>query len=89
MSSIYPKYEGLPLIPSKAAMNELYKFGLTLQDVQEVLEEGYQTKRRKEGTLEKCIKRNNVILKVVVSKSYNFSFKTECWVVVHIGIVKW
>ncbi len=89
MLNIYPEWQGLPIIPSKAAMNELYKFGLTLDDIKGILEEGYEGKKRKTGTVEKCKKKDDKIIKVVVTRSFNYSFKTECWVLVHIGFVKW
>lgn len=59
MLSIYPKFEGLPIIPSRHSLNELMQCNLLLEDVVSVLSEGfdcYRSKREK-GTLEKCVRK--------------------------------
>ena len=88
MLFIYPKYLGLPIIPSRTAMNELMMCDLALEDVAEVLETGFDCSRsaRKEGTLERCVKRGKKTLKVVVVKSVNYTLSTECWVLTHAGV---
>lgn len=88
MLELYPTWHGLPLIPSRAAMEELYKYGLTLEDVKEILEQGYQGKKRSEGTFERCLEKKKIIVKAVVSKSFNYSLDSACWLVVHIGVIK-
>lgn len=86
---IYPEWRGLPLLPSKAAMNELLKFGMTLQDVKNVLEHGEASgKKRQKGIHERTLPKGSKRIKVVVARSYNYSFKTDCWIVVHVGRIE-
>lgn len=85
---VYPKFQGLPVIPSASADEELAKLNLCLQDVVKVLDEGFdcERSRRKKGTLEKCICRGKKTLKVVVVKSHNYSLETDCWLLIHVGV---
>lgn len=86
---LYPLWQSLPLIPSHSAMNELWRYYLTLEDVKHVLEEGYDCSesRRKRGIIERCLRKDGKIIKVVVASSYNHSFSTDCWVITHVGLV--
>lgn len=86
---IYPSWRSLPLIPSNSALSELGRHGMTLGEVNEVLVAGYDCSesKRKTGVFEKCLRRKKELVKVVVAKSYNYSLKTECWVVTHVGVV--
>ncbi|MBI4210602.1 MAG: hypothetical protein HY544_03805 [Candidatus Diapherotrites archaeon] len=69
-------------------MNEMMRCGLALEDVSEVLEAGFDCSRsaRKEGTLERCVKRGKKTLKVVVVKSVNYTLSTDCWILTHVGV---
>jgi len=84
----YPKYLGLPIIPTAAANKELAKLNLLLSDMAVILEEGYECARskRKKNVLERCVRKNKKTLKAVVVKSYNHSMETECWLLIHTGI---
>ena len=83
---VYPRWKCLPVIPTKAAMSELYKLCMGLEDVVEILENGEPSgARRKKGTHEICLARRGKPVKVVVALSYNFSLKTDCRVLVHVG----
>ena len=88
MPFLYPEYLGMPIIPSRTAMSELMRCNMDLEDVAEMLELGFDCSRsnRKEGTLERCVKRGKKTLKVVAVKSYNYSLQTECWVLTHAGV---
>jgi hypothetical protein len=86
--SIYPEWKGLPVIPTKSALDELIKYYMDLEDVVRILELGYEFTKRRKGTVEKCLNRKGEVIKVVVVQSYNYSLKTDCWVVKHIGIYK-
>lgn len=85
---VYPRYRGLPIIPSDAADKELAKYDLFYEDVLRVLKEGYDCSksRRKKGTLERCVRKGKKTLKVVVVKSVNYALDTECWLLIHVGI---
>lgn len=87
---IHVKWRNLPIIPSHSAMNELFRYGMDLQDVKQVLEEGADCaeSKRSSGTYERSLRVKDRIIKVVVAESYNFSLKTDCWIVVHIGSVR-
>ena len=76
-------------MPTKAAMDELFKYGLDLNDVLAVLEEGKPSGRaRKKGVFEYCLERGGFAVKVVVAESLDVFNKRDCWAVVHVGRVK-
>lgn len=86
----YPKYKGIPIIPvqskrgGKNVLDEMARLGLDLFDVARILEEGYETHRkRREGVIEKCFNKGNKAIEVVVQKSY--CFEEEVWEVIHVG----
>jgi len=86
--SIYPTWKGLPVIPTKSALNELIKYYMDLGDVVRILELGHVSRKRKKGTIEKCLNRKDEVIKVVVVQSYNYSLKIDCWVIKHVGVYK-
>ena len=56
---IYPLYRKLPLIPTRAAMNELFDNNLDLYTVLDILENGYdcpKSKREKEPSKDAWMK---------------------------------
>ena len=85
---IYPLYKGLPLVPSGSVTNELYKCNLSLRDIRDVLEQGYDCakSKRKKGIIERCLDRKKKTTRVVILKAYNYSLDSEVWVVIHVGI---
>ena len=85
---IYPLYKGLPLVPSGSVANELYKCNLSLRDILDVLEQGYDCakSKRKKGIIERCLDRKKKTTRVVIVKAYNYSLESEVWVVIHVGI---
>ena len=67
-------------------MRELMQEGLTLDDVQEILEQGHDAPRkRKKGCIEKWLDRGNKTYNAVVARDYNETLKEEVWVLVHFG----
>lgn len=82
-----PTFEGLPLIPTRSAMNEMCGLGVDMWMLLEVLESGYDCSRspRKPGTLERCIDRGRRTTKAVVAKAYNHTLETEAWIITHVG----
>ena len=85
---ITPAYKELPLIPTRAAMKELFDQGMDLFGVAEILDDGYDCyrSRRKAGTIERCIDRSGKTMKVVVVKSYNHSMQADVWAITHVGM---
>jgi len=80
------KYLGLKIIVSDSAMRELIKYERLIQDVINILENGYDTPRkRKEGTIERWYDKGKKTFNVVIVKSYNISMKEECWILIHFG----
>ena len=83
-------WQGRPLQFTAAAYRELSKYGLSAEDVIEILDFGYEfpEKKRKEGIYERCLRKENVMTKVVVSDSYSYDLKEAIWLVIHIMSVK-
>lgn len=84
-----PRWRGLSLVPSRAAMRELVKFGMDIFDVKNVLELGYDCSRskRQAGTCERCINHGDKTCKVVVCRSYRIVESKDVWLIVHAGIM--
>ncbi|MFQ6056574.1 MAG: hypothetical protein ACE5J3_11395 [Methanosarcinales archaeon] len=61
---MYPKWKEKPIQPSRSAQH----------DVIDVLNNGYDCSRSKraKGTIERCLRRKNKIIKVVVVESYQY-----------------
>lgn len=87
MYCVYPKFKGKPVIPSRAGANELVQEGMSLAEVVEILENGFDCPRSKraKGVIEKCVRKGKKTLKVVVAESYNYSLGTDCWLLIHVG----
>jgi hypothetical protein len=79
------RYKGLKLIPSKSAARELIKHGLILADCQEILENGYEPRKRAKDTIEKWMDFGNETYNVVIVKSYNYFYKEEVYLIKHVG----
>lgn len=84
---MHPEWEGLPVIPSRRAAEEMYTEKLMIHDIIEVLEAGYDCARskRREGVIERCVDAKNKKTKVVAVRSYNYDTKSEVWVITHVG----
>ncbi len=78
-------YKGLRLIPSKSAAEELLRYGLTIDDCKEILENGYEPRKRGKDTAEKWMDSRNKTYNVVVVKSYNYFYKEEVYLITHVG----
>lgn len=80
------RFQGLRIAPSYAAMRELMKLGMSLEDVKEVLEEGVPAPRkRSQGTIEQWLRVGRKTYNAVVVRSYNDTLKEEVWLLVHFG----
>lgn len=88
-----PTYQGLPIITvqtrrgQKNVIDELVKNGMDLDDVAEILNEGYDCSRskRRKGVLEKCIHKGNKTIKVVVQLGFIELDGKDCWELIHVG----
>ena len=88
-----PTHQGLPLITvqtrkgQKSVLNELAKYGMDLDDVANILNEGYDCSRskRRKGVLERCVNKGNKTIKVVVQKGIIELDGKDCWEVIHVG----
>ena len=93
MITLYPIYQGLPIITvqtrkgQKNVLDELLRHGMDLDDVAEILQEGYDCSRskRRKGVVEKCIDRGGKTIKVVVQRGFIELDGQECWEVIHVG----
>ena len=66
------KYNGLRIAVSHSAMQELMQEGMTLYDVVEILENGYDAPRkRKKGTIEKWLDKGKKTYNVVIGSKMN------------------
>ena len=76
-----PIWQGKLLMPSKAALDEMYDLNVNLNDVMDILEEGFDCPRskRKKNKLERCAKRGRKIIKVVVVDT------NEHLIITHVG----
>ena len=85
---MYPIIHCCPLILTRAAINELYRYGLDLFDVLDILEYGYDCSKQKRAKeiIEKCKDIKQKTIKVVIAKLFNFSLNCEVWVITHVGI---
>ena len=87
VTMIYPFFKGLPLIPTRAAMTELYENNMDLNDALDILEKGYDCSisKRSEEIIEKCINVKRKTMRIVAAKTYNFSLDSEVWAIIHAG----
>lgn len=80
------RYQGLRLIPSKSAAEELLKHSLAIRDCQEILENGYAAPRKRaKDTEEKWLDQGNKTYNVVVVRSFNFMYNEDVWLITHVG----
>ena len=84
------KYKGLRIEPTLSASRELMKEGRDLNDVLEILEEGYEcsASKRKFNIVEKCLKRGNKEYKAVIAETdatYQDNYTEKVWRLIHFG----
>ena len=59
-------YKGKPILPTKTALNELSEIDVNLYEVPEILEKGFEIRKRKKSIIERGIQRGNKVINVVV-----------------------
>ncbi len=80
------RYKGLRLIPSKSAIDEMFRLGLMIHDCKMILENGYDAPRRRaEGCEEKWFSKKNKIINVVVVRTFNYFYNEEVYLITHVG----
>jgi len=80
------RYKGLRLVPSTAALRELARFRIKLEDCKHILENGYSPRKRKKNIEEKWIDKGNKIINVVVVKSVYHILNEEVYLIIHVGM---
>ena len=80
------RYKGLRLIASKSAIREIMRYGISVSDCKNILEEGFDAPRRRaEGTEEKWLREGTKTYNVVVVKDYNHFYEEAVYLITHIG----
>lgn len=80
------KYQGLRIAPSLSAMQELMREEKTLYDVVEILEQGYDSpRRRKPDVIERWLDVGDKTFNAVIGQSYDDVMKEDIWVLIHFG----
>ena len=59
-------------MPTKTAMDELSNINLDLYEMPQILENGFELRKRKKNIIEKAIKRGNKMINVVVVDMGNY-----------------
>lgn len=86
--SIYPKWEGLHIIPSCHAIETMDDIGMQLYDIANLLEYGQSCEeKRKDDTYTVCERWAKRTIKIVVKRNYSGLVKSDAWIVITI-IVK-
>ena len=85
---ICPEWQKRQVVPplTKEVWYELLRLGMDLYDVAYILENGYDcpSGKRSKGIIEKCIRRRNKIIKVVVELKLSRR-GIEYWKLRHVG----
>lgn len=80
------KYQGLRIVATASAARELSEEGKTLHFVLKVLYKGYNAPRkRKVGTMEYWLDKNNKTYNVVIVREYDYYEKEDIWLLIHFG----
>ena len=59
-------YKGKPILPTKTALNELSDIHVNLYEVPEILEKGFEVRKRAKNITERGVQRGNKVINVVV-----------------------
>ena len=58
-------YKGKPILPTKTALNELSEINVNLYEIHEILEKGFEVRKRAKNITERGIQRGNKVINVV------------------------
>lgn len=79
-------YRGRRLVPSRSAMREMVRLGLTLEDCLQLLEEGAPAPReRSKGCIEMWRAKGKKTFNIVIVESVNFASNEAVYLITHIG----
>ena len=59
-------YKGKLIFPTKTALNELSEININLHEVPEILEKGFEIRKRKKNIIERGVQRGSKVVNVVV-----------------------
>ena len=59
-------YKGKPILPTKTSLNELSEIDVNLYEVPEILEKGFEIRKRKKNIIERGVQKGNKVINVVV-----------------------
>ena len=59
-------YKGKPILQTKTALNELGEIDVNLYEVPEILEKGFEIRKRKKNIIERGVQRGSKVINVVV-----------------------
>ena len=65
-------FKGKPVMPTKTAMDELSNINFDLKEAVEVLEKGFELRKRKKNIIERAIKKENKVINIVVVDMGNY-----------------
>ena len=59
-------FKGKPILPTKTALNELSDIDVNLYEIPDILENGFEVRKRAKNIIEKGVQRGNKVINVVV-----------------------
>lgn len=65
-------YKGKPILPTKTALHELSEIDVNLYDVPEILEKGFEIRKRAKNIIERGVQKRNKVINVVVVDMGNY-----------------
>jgi len=86
---IYPTWKGIPIIGyTENAEKEMENLGIYTIQLEDLLEKSFPCERskRRRGINERCIKRKNKILKIVLEEMVSRKSGNNYWRIRHVGI---
>ena len=79
-------YKGMLVWPSRSAIREMIKLGISLDDCKMMLEEGYPAPRRRaKGIIERWFDKRNKTYNIVVVQCYSGLHQQEIYLITHLG----
>ena len=84
----YPTWKGIPIIGvTKSAEDEMEKLGIYTFQLENMLKKSFPCERkRRKGIHERCIKKKNKVLKIVLEEMTSRRSGRKYWRIRHAGI---
>jgi len=86
---IFPEWQGRQIVTfSRRVYQELEELGIDLWVVKYILEYGFdcQRSKRRKGIVERCIRSDRKVVKVVVEEFETFE-GNRVWLLLHVGMI--